>query len=202
MQFPSLVERHFQSPDRPTVVYADDVDVAICTCKGGGSALIAALRRVPPGVALLLTAGPIAGDRVLCALAKAVDLHVHLRPTRAEVVTCLMAGCAARSIRSVEAAADRFGGDIRGASLALDNLTLADDGDDDDGDCDDEGTRLGLPDGTACVQRVRAALDVALLKWTGEDTPEGGGLTSVAFAMDRIAAGLAWPPQKIRVALL
>lgn len=114
MRVPALVG----STASRIVLYVDDVDLAIHGGpKGSASAMIAAIRaiRAPATRCLLMvmTSGNTAGDRTLTLLAKTVDVHLQLVPSRDEVLSVLL-GCVTL--------ADRYGTDIRAAMIAATNV--------------------------------------------------------------------------------
>jgi hypothetical protein len=185
MRIPQLVDLSMEVVDNAravsVVVYADDVDVAIRTSKGGGSAMLAVVNaHRTPGVCLLITAGPVAADRVLCAIAKAVSVHVHMSPSARDVIDCIIAHHHTTA-EDKRLAAERFGTDVRGALLAIENglLHMRMDCDQDDDDDDDDFLELapgsggrGLPP-NASTWEVRAAAEAALLEWKGRDALDG-----------------------------
>ena len=110
------------TPKGVIVLYVDDVDVAVRGGpKGSSSSMLAAIRavscpvrRVGKLVVLVMTAADVSGDRVVNALAKAVDVHISLLPGRDEVVQVLRTLC---PIDDAEALADTCHTDIRSAML-------------------------------------------------------------------------------------
>ena len=189
MRIPRLVD-HLMEVDNKAlqvvVVYADDVDVAIHTTKGGGAAVLAEVNAhctagKSTGVCLLMTAGLIKGESVLCALARAVGAHVHLSPSGQDVLDCLLAhrpGDDAANAVNLGETTGRCGTDIRGGLLAIENGLLSMDVRGDDGEDDDpfiEFTTSSAADAGARATpwQARTAMEVALFEWRGRDAMDG-----------------------------
>jgi hypothetical protein len=183
MRVPAMIGDHFVADGRrATVIFVDDIDVAVKAVKGGGAALLAALGAFKSrgGTSrVVMTCGPVTGDRVLAALARAVDTHVSVSPPTS-------------GHGSLEQA---FGADMRGLLLAMDNLSTHGatatpddlDGMDDCDFCDyargaraqDSRARKGCAATVPSSVTTHLALDAALFAWAGRDAIDGR-LSSVA----------------------
>ena len=169
------------------VVFADDVDVAVRTSKGGGAALVHAMNgrdaardAATAGTvssALVMTAHTPTGDRAMVAVSKAAHLHIELTggggpegiieeeyEEEDEWEAGVVGGCRSG-----------FGGGGGGG---------------DGWDAASAATQVarGLDAGSS-LARARAALDAALMEWSGRDAYDDR-LTHVAVEFDRLALAL------------
>ena len=202
MQPPSLIGAAFNnrdtgSPlgvDRP-IIYADDVDVAVRACKGGGVTLIDAFTTVktsPYDHTLLMTCGDVlASDRVMSGIANNVDVHIRLSPTKDDVLAALVAFIRARDddvdartrrrtknqgkthdkkkIKELSVLASEAGTDIRHAILHLSNAVQErrhmEDEDDDDDDGGASFAEKHQLSWASTASDVRAAITAARIRW-------------------------------------
>ncbi len=161
------------------VVFADDVDVAVRTSKGGGAALVHAMNSRRQGSetsmmssALVMTAHTPTGDRAMVAVSKAAHVHIELMGVVAPPLEGDEGEEGDDAWEAGVVCGRGAGGDGWDAASVAALLATQ--------------VVRGLDAGSG-LARTRAALDAALMEWSGRDAYDDR-LTHVAVEFDRLAA--------------
>ena len=176
------------------VVFADDVDVAVRTSKGGGAALVHAMNgrdaardAAAAGTvssSLVMTAHTPTGDRAMVAVSKAAHLHIELTTGGVPEGTII------RKAKDDYEEEDEWEAGVVGGCMSGWGGGGGGDGWDAASSAALSATQVarGLDAGSS-LARARAALDAALMEWSGRDAYDDR-LTHVAVEFDRLALAL------------
>jgi hypothetical protein len=170
MKPPSIRRRH---DGKKTLIFADDIDIALLAVKGGTASLVTGIQAMPSGlVATLLMTATAPFDRAISTISKVVDAKVTLVPMTDECIAELLRSrCSTMDVEQSVSLAHGRCGDVRSAMLAAD-VSL---------EC------LQEPDRSRISPSSRLLLDVAIMEHHAEmtDDPIMAGMVADMYSYTR-----------------